>query len=174
MFQFFVQRIFSLMGTRRSPIRIPGPAKNNLVHLQNRTRLKGLPFKLVWHRETFYKKIDVSKGPPFNFFHILQRTGVSKSPKDPKSPFYIFRLCETFLNVIFRLQLWFYKWTSKLYSNFVFLQNLCFFGSMRFFHLALNEVPSTFTRNETCCQHRGLLMVIDCKRLFPKDKSTNF
>ena len=49
------------------------------------------------------------KGPPFNFFHILQPTGVSQSPKGP--PFYIFRHCDTvqFIFFIFCHQLEFHK-----------------------------------------------------------------
>ena len=49
------------------------------------------------------------KGPPFNFFHILQPAGVSQSPKGP--PFYIFRHCDTvqFVFFIFCHQLEFHK-----------------------------------------------------------------
>ena len=39
------------------------------------------------------------KGPPFNFFHILQPAGVSQSPKGP--PFYIFRHCDTVQFIFF-------------------------------------------------------------------------
>ena len=49
------------------------------------------------------------KGPPFNFFHILQPPGVSQTPKGP--PFYIFRHCDTvqFIFFIFCHQLEFHK-----------------------------------------------------------------
>ena len=41
------------------------------------------------------------KGPPFNFFHILQPAGVSQSPKGP--PFYIFRHCDTVQFIFFHI-----------------------------------------------------------------------
>ena len=57
---------------------------------------KGSPLLVFRHCETFFFKIFVSpKGPPFNFFDILQQIGCLKIPKGP-SPLSVFRHCETF------------------------------------------------------------------------------
>ena len=43
--------------------------------------------------ETFWIEIFSPKGPPFNFFDVLQHNGCQKIAKGP--PFYIFRHCDT-------------------------------------------------------------------------------
>ena len=43
--------------------------------------------------ETFWIEIFSPKGPPFNFFDVLQHNGCQKIAKG--LPFYIFRHCDT-------------------------------------------------------------------------------
>ena len=49
-----------------------------------------------------------------------------------------------------------------------FLRPSVFFGTMRFCFI---KAPSTFTRNETFCEHKGLLRVFGTMRHFPTKKS---
>ena len=60
------------------------------------TLFKNHILKFFW--AIFFQSL---KGPPFNFFHILQPAGVSQSPKGP--PFYIFRHRDTVQFIFFHI-----------------------------------------------------------------------
>ena len=85
-----------VQDTRTSEARLK--RKEKTKHVQN---LENKPSPLFRHCATFFENYWIArKGPPFNFFNALQPAGVSQGSKGP--PFYIFRHCDTVLNIIFQ------------------------------------------------------------------------
>ena len=79
-----ISTVFSgLGGTQRLRVRVPASAKNFVANLRNRKRLKGrIQFSFFWQCETFFEKIySCLRRVSFNFFDIMQQTGVSESSK---------------------------------------------------------------------------------------------
>ena len=110
----------------------------------------------VFYSENF----SVSKGSPFNFFlKFCDRMDVKKSQRPP---FTVFGIVRFFKRNDFVLKLGFPR-PSKLYPIFVFLRPffLCDFSQ----NLFSSKPPSIFTRNETFCEHKGLLGVLGTIRL---------
>ena len=78
-------------------------------------------------------------------------------------PFYSFWHCEIFRNNFFVLKLGFLS-PSTLYPILFLFHRPAFFYAM-FFLIVFIEVPSIFNRNETFCEHKGLLRTLDTMRL---------
>ena len=72
--------------------------QNRRPQPRNHTKDPPLFFGTVRLFETFWIEIFSPKGPPFNFFDVLQHNGCQKIAKGP--PFYIFGTVTLFKNLI--------------------------------------------------------------------------
>ena len=103
--QVLVQRLIGSWRTQRLRVRVHASASNFFVQI----------FLLNFAR-LFSEKILMSpRGPPFNFFDVLQQIGCSRRPK---GPFYTFQHCEIFRNEYFLSKINFSQWPGTLYPNF--------------------------------------------------------
>ena len=106
----------------------------------------------------FRKFFDVSKLSPFNFFNILQQTGLSKSPK---GPFYNFRHCEIFQKRFFVLMFSFFSGPARyirFFKTVVFSMRLCS-------NLFLSKPPRLLLETKPFAS----LRVFGSMRHFPKE-----
>ena len=67
--------------------------KTDVHNLEITLKIPPLFFGTMRLFETFWIEYFSPKGPPFNFFDVLQHNGRQKIAKGP--PFYIFRHCDT-------------------------------------------------------------------------------